>query len=165
MSHVKNVEIRSRQNPEDGPTRQFNQNIQIVGERTLNITSFVWILREVYHNGRTNFRKIDEPQDRIIATSNKSTNLKDWITETSNKSTNPKDWNIETSKESISRIRMHKPLKLQKPYTYAHGALRAEDVSVRTSRLKRKIRIHTHKPLKAQNYTTYANPHTYTQAA
>ena len=77
VNHVKNVKIIYRRNPEDGPTRQSNQKSHIVGKRTLKITSFGQILRAVNLDGCTNVRQIDEPQDQIIATSNKSTNPKD----------------------------------------------------------------------------------------
>ena len=107
VNHVKNAKIRFRWNPEDGPIRRSNQNVQIVGKRTLNITYFVRILCAVNHDGQTNVRRIDEPQDQIINTSNELTNPTDWITE--------------TSKELRRRIRMYKPLKAQKPYTYAQA--------------------------------------------
>ena len=77
VNHGKNVEIRSRRNQEEGPTRRYKQNLQIVGKRSLNITLFGGILRSDNHDGCTNVKLIDKPQGQIIATSNKSTNLKD----------------------------------------------------------------------------------------
>ena len=61
LKHVKNIEIRSWRNPEDGPKRRSNQNAQIVGKRILKITSFGRILRAVNHEGRTNIKLIGKP--------------------------------------------------------------------------------------------------------
>ena len=124
MHHMKNSKIRSLWNPEDGPTRRSNQNVQIVGKRNLKITSFGWILWEVNHDVRTNVRRINEPQYKIIATSNELTNQKDWITK--------------MSKESRSRICTYKPLTAQKPYTNEQPALSAKVVQP----TKRRICIH-----------------------
>ena len=59
-------------------------------------------------SGRMNVRIINAPQYRIIGKSNESTNPQDQITE--------------TLKESKIRICMHKPLNVQKPYTYKQAA-------------------------------------------
>ena len=61
-NNVNNVDIRSQRNPEDGPTRRSNQNVQIVGKRTLKIVSFGRILRAVNHDGHTKVKWIAEPQ-------------------------------------------------------------------------------------------------------
>ena len=53
-------------------------------------------------------------------------------------------------------IRKHKPLKAQKPYTYAKYALRAKDVFVHRSRLEPTSCTRTQKPLNAQNTYSYA---------
>ena len=50
------------------PIRRSNQNVQIVGERTLKIISFGQILRAVNRDGRKNVRRVDKSQDQIIAT-------------------------------------------------------------------------------------------------
>ena len=76
VNHVKNVELRSRRNPEDRPIRQSNQNVQIVGERTLKITSFRQILWAPNHDSHTNIKRIRKYKEQIIATSNKSANLR-----------------------------------------------------------------------------------------
>ena len=49
-----------------------------------------------------------------------------------------------------SWIRTHNPLNAQKMYTYAQADYHAKYVSVRTSRLTRKIRIRTNNQLNAQ---------------
>ena len=146
VNHMKNVEMISWHNPKDGPTTPSNQNVQIVSKRTLKITSFWRILRAVNHDGCINFRRINEPQAQIIATSNESTNLKH---RSSLRRTN---WRIQKT-ESPRRQKNR------------------EAVSVRTIRLRHKSRILTHKPLKTQKIICTQNPrkaqklYTYAQAA
>ena len=123
VNHMKNSEIRSRRNPEDGPTRRSNQNVHIVGKRTPKITSLGRILRAFNHDGCTNIRRINEPQTQIIDTLNKSTNLK----------------HISLLRQTNRRI-----LKIESTRRWRNW----EAVYVHTSRLKRKSCTTYAKPYK-----------------
>ena len=139
---MKNAEIRSWRNTEDGPRRRSNQNVQIVSKRTQNITSLGRILRAVNYDSHTNVRKMtnrkirsslrqkideyknmnqqdvkgtDKPKDQTINMLNKSTNCNSRIIQT-----------LEVSKRHIS---YHKPINTQKPYNLR------KDVYVRRSRI------------------------------
>ena len=129
VNHMKNVEIRSRRNPEDGPTRRSNHKVQIVIERSLKITSLRRILRAPNHDGRTNVKQIDAHKSQIITASNKLANLKhiSSLRQTNQRTSSTYHRYVkritETLKESRSRIRMHKHklLRAQKPHTYAQA--------------------------------------------
>ena len=107
VNHVNIFRQESWQNPEEGSAIQSNQNVHVVGERTLKITSL----------------KTDHPSG--LSQSAASTNLK--------------------ISSSVRRTNLW-ILKTESPRHWSNR----ETVSVRTSRLKRKICICTHKPLNAQ---------------
>ena len=83
------------------------------------------------------------PSPTVITTLNEMTNIKHDDHRYVKRITN-------TLKELRSRIRTKKPLRAHKPYMYTKTALRAQDVFIHISRLKRTGRIRLHKPLNAE---------------